>query len=210
MVKNNFLRRKKAKFIVFEGLDGSGQSTQAALLKKFLIKKKIKVVLTKEPTLDSRAGKKIKKILAEEIKTKPALLQQLFAEDRKWHLEKVIKPALKNNKWVISDRYFFSSFAYGKAQGLALKWLIEINKDFLYPDLIFFLNVRPIICLKRIEKRGIDKTLFEKKEKLEKVFKIYKIFPKKFKNVMIINGERKKEKVFEDIKKIISSQFLEK
>lgn len=210
MAKKVFLREITPKFIVFEGLDGSGQSTQADFLKKFLLKKGIKVVLTKEPTRNSKAGKKIEKILGEEIRAEPKELQKLFAEDRKWHLENVIKPALKANKWVISDRYFFSSFAYGAAEGLNLNWLIKINKGFLYPDLVFLLNVDPRICLKRIEKRGIKKTLFEKKEKLEKIFKIYKTFPNRFRNFVVINGEKTKREVFRDVKEVVHFKFLKK
>jgi len=192
------------KFLVFEGPDGSGQSTQAELLKNFLIKKKFKVVLTKEPTKISKAGKKIEKILNKKNKTSPKELQKLFAEDRKWHLKNIIIPSLKEGKIVISDRYFFSSFAYGKSEGISLKYLIDLNKDFLLPDKTFILDVSPSVCISRIKKRGEETTLFEKEEKLEKVLKIYKTFPQKFENVVIINGEKSKKEVFSDIKNIVS------
>src|SRR3989338_4884308 len=112
------------KFIVFEGLDGSGQSTQAAPLRDFLIKNGHEVVLTKEPTKDSEAGKKIREALGKNTEVSPMYLQGLFAEDRKEHLDKVIIPALMGGKTVISDRYFFSSFAFGAASGVDLKKLI--------------------------------------------------------------------------------------
>src|SRR4030043_67748 len=123
MQKNSY----SGKFIVIEGLDGSGQSTQTGLLRDFLIKKGQEVILTKEPTRDSEAGKKIKEILDEKIRIEPQKLQDLFAQDRKEHLEKLIVPALKEGKTVISDRYFFSTFAYGAADGLDLEWLIKLN-----------------------------------------------------------------------------------
>ena len=91
------------KFIVFEGLDGSGQSTQSKLLAGFLKKKHYKVLLTKEPTPDSEAGKKIRKILDKKLKVKPAAFQKLYAKDRKEHLGKEIVPALKKGKIVISE-----------------------------------------------------------------------------------------------------------
>lgn len=200
-------RKKGAAFIVFEGLDGSGQTTQASLLKDYLIKKGYKVVLTKEPTLDSEAGKKLRKILDKKIKIKPAELQKLFAQDRKEHLENVILPALKKGKIVISDRYFFSSFAYGASDGLDLDWLIKINEKFLLPDLTFILKVRPTICISRIEDRGNSKTLFEKKEKLAKVWQTYKVLPKLFENIKVINGEEKISEVFNQIKKAIPPLF---
>jgi|GEM_PF-90785 len=195
-------------FIVFEGLDGSGQSTQANLLRDFFIKNGFQVVLTKEPTLASEAGRKIRKILDEKEKISLQKLQELFAQDRKEHLTKIITPALKKGKIVISDRYFFSSFAYGEASGLALKWLLKINDNFLLPDLIFILKVRPRACIRRIEKRGEKKTIFEKEKKLKKVWQTYKILPKIFKNVYMIKGEGTIPQVFERVKNVIKNKKL--
>jgi dTMP kinase len=217
-------------FIVIEGLDGSGQSTQAGLLKDFLvhaksarsakasrnadapmrIKKGYQVVLTKEPTLDSRAGKKIRQVLDKKEKISPKKLQELFAEDRKEHLENVITPALKEGKIVISDRYFFSSFAYGTADGLDLEWLIKLNDEFLLPDLIFILKVSPKECMRRIKKRNKNRTLFEEKEKLEKVWQVYQILSKRFKNVRVIDGEKSIKEVFSQIKKIVLLSIFKK
>lgn len=191
------------KFIVFEGLDGSGQTTQANLLKDFLIKQGKEVILTKEPTLDSLAGKKIREVLDKKIEIKAKELQELFTEDRKEHLEHLIIPDLKEGKIVVSDRYFFSTFAYGKTEGLNLDWLIGINDDFLLPDLTFILKVSPDVCIQRIEKRGEGKKLFEKKEKLEKVWQTYEILPSRFESVYIIDGEKTKEDVFFQIKNIV-------
>jgi len=197
------------KFIVIEGLDGSGQSTQTNLLNDFLIKKELKIVLTKEPTKDSEAGRKIREVLDKKEKMEPAQLQELFAQDRKEHLEKEIAPALKEGKIVISDRYFFSSFAYGAASGADLDWLMKINNNFLLPDITFLLKVSPEVCIERIQKRNQDseRTLFEEKEKLAKVWNFYKIFPNRFENVVVINGEKSIEEVFEEIKKIIIKEL---
>ncbi len=192
------------KFIVFEGLDGSGQSTQASLLKEFLVKKGYRVVLTKEPTLDSEAGRRIKKVLSKELELSLEELQKLFIQDRKEHLENTIVPALKQGKVVISDRYFFSTFAYGASGGLDLEWLIELNNQFLYPDIIFLLKVSPEVCIDRIIKRGEKIALFEKKEKLAAVWKVYKILPERFENIYVIDGEKTIEKVFLQIKEIIN------
>lgn len=144
----------KGKFIVFEGLDGSGQSTQAGLLKEFLSENGFNAILTKEPTLDSEAGKKIRKILNKEIKVSPSQLQELMVQDRREHLEKVIIPALEEGKIVISDRYFLSTFAFGVSDGLDLEWLIEMNNQFLYPDIIFLLKVKGSIHLFSLQHLG--------------------------------------------------------
>ncbi len=188
------------KFIVFEGLDGSGHTTQAKLLEDFFLNKGYKVILTNEPTLESKAGRTIRKVLNKELKIEARALQKLFVQDRKEHLEKVIIPALKEKRVVICDRYFFSTVAYGTADGLDLEWLIEINNQFLLPDITFILKVRPEICVERIEGRGEEKTIFEKKEKLEIVWKVYQTFPGRFPNIYIIDGEKSINETSEQIK----------
>lgn len=203
MRKNTF----KGKFVVFEGLDGSGQSTQAGLLREFLMEKGFNVILTKEPTLDSEAGNRIRKILDKEIKVSPEELQELMVEDRKEHLEKVIIPALKEGKIVISDRYFFSTFAFGSADGLDLEKLIKMNNQFLYPDIIFLLKVSPLVCIERIKNRGDRVALFEKEEKLSEVWKTYKILPDRLENIFVIDGEKSIEEVFKKVKEIIIKQL---
>ena len=203
MIKNTY----PGKFIVFEGLDGSSQSTQASLLTDFLVEAGYQVVLTKEPTKDSEAGKKIRQILDEKIQEDTVELQKLFAQDRKEHLENIIIPALKQEKFVISDRYFFSSFCFGASDGVDLDWLIKINDNFLLPDLSFILKVSPRICLERIGKRGIPQTLFEKEQKMKKVWETYKIMPEKIENVVIVNGERPIEEIHQEVKNIVSSKI---
>lgn len=195
------------KFIVFEGLDGSGQSTQAGLLRDSLVKKGYKVVLTKEPTIDSEVGREIRKILDEKIKSESKYLQELFTKDRKEHLNNLINPSLKEGKIVISDRYFFSTFAYGVADGLNLEWLIGLNNSFLLTDLTFFLKVSPEICIQRIERRGVEKKLFEKIEKLKKVWETYELLPNRFENVYMIDGEKSIKEVFSQVKNIVHSKL---
>lgn len=199
MIKNSF----HGKLIVIEGLDGSGHTTQAGLLEKFFIKKGYQIILTKEPTSDSTAGRKIRQVLDKKEKISPKKLQELFAKDRGEHLKNKVIPALRAGKTVISDRYFFSSFAYGLSDGLDLNWLIKINDKFLLPDITFILKVSPKICLSRIERRGSARTLFEKEKKLAQVWQKYKILPRMFKNVKIINSEQSIESVFKNIRKSI-------
>ncbi len=206
MLKNIY----PGKFIVFEGLDGSGQTTQANLLKNFLLKRGYKAILTKEPTINSAAGKEIRKVLDKEKKISAAKLQQFFALDRKKHLEKEIIPNLKRGAIVISDRYFFSSFAYGGADGLSLRRLIKLNEEFLLPDLTFIFKISPATCIKRIKKRGNKRTLFEKKQKLKMVLGFYENLAKTFKNIKIINGEKTIKQVFSPIKEIILRELNSK
>lgn len=187
-------------FIVFEGLDGSGQSTQAKLLKDYLEKERnFSVILTKEPTDQPPVGSLIRQILRKEISVNPATLQLLFCADRSEHLERVIKPAIKKNQWVISDRYFYSTIAYGSLN-LDVEWLIKLNEQFLIPNIVFLLKVRPEICLQRIDVNRGKREFFEEKEKLKKVWQTYEILGWRFSNIKVIDGEKSIEEVFEEVK----------
>jgi dTMP kinase len=198
MIKNNY----PGKFIVLEGLDGSGKNAQIDFLIDFLNKNKKEVIVTKEPTADSESGRKVKQALRGEIVIEPLDLQKLYVQDRKEHLENKVIPALKEGIFIVSSRYFFSTFAYGGSDGLDVDLLIKMNDEFLLPDLTIIIDVNPESCMERIEGRGEPKELFEKKEKLTKVNEFYKKFPQMFENVIMINGERSILEVFEDIKKI--------
>ena len=200
MIKNTY----PGKFIVVEGLDGSGKSAQVDLLINFLKEKGKKVVVTKEPTIDSEAGRKVKQALKKEITVEPLELQGLYVQDRKEHLENKVVPALKDGKFVVSSRYAFSTFAYGHSDGLDVDLLVKMNDNFLLPDLTIIVDVSPESCMERIEGRGEPKELFEKREKLAKVNEIYKKLPDMFENIVMVNGERSIPDVFEDIKNIIA------
>lgn len=189
---------------MLEGLDGSGQSTQVALLKELLLSQGREVVSTKEPTVNgSSVSQQIRDILDKKVKADPAQLQELFAQDRREHLDNLIIPALKEGKFVISDRYFFSSFAYGSSDGLDLEWLMKINDEFLIPDATFLLKVSPAVCVDRIQKRGKEVTLFEVEDKLKKVWENYSLLPSRLPNVYIVNGEKTIEEVFAEINKLV-------
>ncbi|MCX6723734.1 MAG: dTMP kinase [Candidatus Staskawiczbacteria bacterium] len=200
MIKNNY----PGKFIVIEGLDGSGKSAQVDLVINYLKEKNKEVVVTKEPTMDSEAGRKIKQALRKEVVVEPLELQKLYVQDRKEHLKNKVVPALKQGKFVVSSRYAFSTFAYGYSDGLGVDLLVEMNNEFLLPDLTIIIDVSPESCVERIENRGEPKELFEQKEKLAKVSIVYKKIPEMFKNAVIIDGERSIQEVFEDVKKQIS------
>ena len=194
------------KFILFEGLDGSGKTTQEKLLYEFLTERGKKVLLTKEYTLESEEGQRIRRILHQLESASPAELQELFAKDRKAHLTNTIIPALAAGMWVVCDKYFFTSFAYGTAEGLDLEWLIILNHDFLLPDITFLLQVRPEVCIARIEQRGEKRTLFEEEQKLKRVWEVYLTLPNRFENMYLIDGEQVIERVAKKIQNILINQ----
>ena len=166
---------KKGFLVVFEGIDGSGKTTQAKLLYEYLIKKGLTAVLSKEPT-DSIYGQKIKKLAqGERDLTKPFDEYRLFINDRKIHVENLIKPSLQQKKIVILDRYYFSTIAYQGALGLDIGKIKEENESFSpVPEIVFLLNVPPRVGIIRIQK-GREETpnLFEQEKYLSDVSKVF-------------------------------------
>jgi len=208
---------QKGKFIVIEGSDGSGQTTQATLLSDSLTKAGHKVLLTKEPA-DELDGGLIRKILQGKYKVSAETLQLYFTANRGYHLDAQIKPAIEIGKWVVCDRYFFSTFAFGmleisakggSASGGDYNWLWQINSKFLAPDLTFFLDVPANICIDRIQRRGSNRELFEQEQKLDQVIKNYKqVFSKnQFPNIFIINGNRDIGIIAKEIWGIVSARL---
>ncbi len=185
------------KFIVFEGLDGAGSSTQIDKLAASLKKEGRNPVVTKEPT-NNIIGGLIRGQLTKDWNSSMECLQLLFAADRAHHLDRLIIPALKDKKIVLCDRYFFSTAAFGSLD-LDRNWLLEINDQFILPDLIILLKVSPRECLKRMHENRFQLELFEEEKKLQKVWKTYMWLAKKFPHVRLIDGEKEVEKVASEI-----------
>lgn len=188
-------------FIAFEGLDGSGSTTQAKLLAERLEKAGKSVFLTKEPTTDTPLGKLIREALQHKWKVSPEGFQLLFSADRAEHLKNEIEPALEEGGIVISDRYFLSTLAYG-GLNVDIKWLKELNKNFIQPDLTFLLKLSPEECLKRITNRGTEVEFFEKKEKLEKIWTNYEKVAQEYENIYVVEADRSIEVIEQQIEKI--------
>lgn len=165
------------------------------------MKKRKKAVLTKEQT-DNFIGGLIKSALKGHIKISPLTLQLMFIADRSQHLDSEIEPAIKEDKIIISDRYLFSTLAFGSLD-VNLDFLKMINSKFREPDLTFIIDCPPSVCLKRISKERFHAELFEEKNRLEKVRKNYLSLKDYFPNVYVINGNKSKKEVFEDIRKIV-------
>lgn len=158
-------------FIVFEGIDGSGKSTQARLLADKLRVRGLTVVLTSEPSAGP-IGKKIRSLVK---RLAPAEEVELFTEDRKDHVKRLIRPALQAGHIVLSDRYYYSSAAYQGAAGLDPHQIIRTNRAFApQPDITFFLDISPAFALDRIAaERREGLSPFETLENLEKVADVY-------------------------------------
>src|SRR3989344_8531753 len=137
---------KKGYFIALEGIDGSGKSALAEKLAEKIIKMGFSVLHTGEPTMNGRYGKIIHRIL-NHVATAPDPLtfQKLYVQDRRNHVRRVIKPALKRGVDVLSQRYAPSAFAFGMAEGGSYASIFALHKsilkdDFIRPDLTIILD----------------------------------------------------------------------
>jgi dTMP kinase len=196
---------KGGKFIVLEGLDGSGISAQSTMLELYLRGKGFKTFLTKEPTTGLIGGM-IKEALKEDWSTSVKSLQLLFCADRAKHLEDEIEPALKKGRMVICDRYLFSTLAYGFGAGVDFHWLYSVNRSFRLPDLTIFIDISPDVSVTRIEKGRESRELFEKRESLSKVRRAYLNLAKRFR-FKIVSGEQSVGDVSKEIQAIVD-KFL--
>lgn len=153
-------------FIVFEGIDGCGKTTQANLLAEWLRSKGRNVVLSKEPTTGVH-GQVIRALAGTGVRN-PELELKLFIKDRKIHVEEVIMPALKRGDIVILDRYYYSNMAY---QGPHVGYceVAMLNREFAEePDLVIFPAISPYVAMSRISARIEDSPeSFETHEDLE-------------------------------------------
>lgn len=170
------MKVKKGILIVFEGIDGSGKSTQIQSLRNILDDKGLDVVVFREPS-HGPWGQKIKEKAAFPDSLSPEEELELFVNDRKDNVQKNLRPALAKNKIVLLDRYYFSTMAYQGAKGLDVEKIRLLNEKFaIRPDLVFILDVDAGRALHRIQDRKNKDLLFERLDYLVEVRKIFKSF----------------------------------
>lgn len=197
---------RKSKFIVFEGADGSGKSTLSGMLHQYLNSIDQKTYKTFEPT-NGPIGSVLRNILTKRIKADEKTIGAMFLADRIDHISNETNGMLSyldNGYHVISDRYYYSSYAY-HVPHLSLDWVIDTNSvcaEMLRPDIVFYIDISVETSMERISKNRQSVDLFESKERITKVINNYKnaIEQEGHKdNVVIINGERSIEEVYADI-----------
>lgn len=162
-------RPLKGAFVILEGGDGSGKTTQAKSLCSALRREGYKVHSTAEPSR-SAAGRLIRRKLLHGKKLSPEVEALLFAADRFLHLESEVRPALAAGKIVVCDRYMYASFAYQGAQGVDSKWLREINQFAERPEIALYLDVPAEMGLSRIRRK---KSVLENLELQQRVREEY-------------------------------------
>ena len=163
----------RGRLVVFEGIDGTGKSTQIALLAKHLRACGVDVITDCEPTHGpwgmrvrraARAGERLG--IDEEI--------ECLLMDRREHVRNVIEPALAAGKWVLLDRYYMSMMAYQGAGGANVEEIREMNEEFAtVPDLALWLDLPPEVALHRVADRGLGRDAFENEAFLAACADIY-------------------------------------
>ena len=149
-----------SRFIVMEGLDGAGTTTQVVELVRALEAAGQPATRTHEPT-DGAVGRLIRATLRDQPDAADRrTLPWMFAADRADHLHRVVEPALADGRWVVSDRYLHSSLAYQSLE-LPLEQVFALNRAFRVPDLTLFIHVPVQVGLDRIEARGATRELYE-------------------------------------------------
>lgn len=202
-------------FIVIEGIDGAGKSTQAKMLAEWFEEKGYEVVLTKEPT-DTAFGKLIRRLvltggregIIDGARISHEAEALLFAADRAEHVDKLIRPSLEAGKVVISDRYFYSSLAYQWARGLDLEWLIDLNRFAIRPDLVILLDLPVKESMRRINRRSLksefDKIVELQRKVRENYLKLVEMFPE----MRIVNAQNPIDDIHRDIVALVEQEIF--
>ncbi len=196
-------------FIVFEGLDGAGTTTQMQLLAEACDRQNRLCKATFEPT-DKPLGRLVRSILKKQIVTTPLALALLYAADREDHLHNPIYGLvadLEAGKIVISDRYLYSSLAYQSVE-CDFERIASLN-DFPSPEYIFFIDTPIEECIRRIAVRGDEAELFERSEFLSQVKENYeRIFASLDEGITLvrIDGTLTKEEIALQVRKTLFSE----
>ena len=168
---------KKNLFIAFEGIDGSGKSTQVKLLADKLESNGLKVYTTCEPTTGP-IGRMIRDIFNNRMEGDHRTIAALFAADRLEHLlnrtDGILKK-LEEGFTVIIDRYYFSSYAYHSVH-MPMDWVIEINRlsaELLRPDINIYIDISPEVSMQRIAKDRSSTEIYETLENQKNVYAKY-------------------------------------
>jgi dTMP kinase len=183
--------------IAFEGIDGTGKSTQIRLVEEKLLLKGHEVVCTREPT-DGTYGRRIRQMFASRAAISRQEELDLFINDRREHVTRVIAPALAQGKIVLTDRYYLSTVAYQGAAGFDPEEILRLNAFAPRPDLAIILQIPPSLAVHRIcNLRAECLNDFEQEEELAKVAGFFDRLPGDY--IKRIDAARSIEDVHRDV-----------
>ena len=184
-------------FIVFEGIDGTGKSTQLHLLAEKMQQLGFAVVETREPT-DGSYGRKIRELFVNREKVSQEQELDLFIADRDEHVRRVVGPALAEGHVVVCDRYYLSTVAYQGANGMDIDLIMDKNKSFPVPDLAVILEIEPAESIFRIRNHRNEKpNTFEEESNLQKVAAIFEAMQMPY--IKRINGADSIENIHQQV-----------
>lgn len=199
-------------FFALEGIDGSGKTTQLKLLAQRLEAAGVPCLTTCEPT-GRPIGKLLRQVLTGQLQCDSRVAAPLFAADRLDHLlngEEGLCRAVESGLTVLTDRYYFSSYAY-QSVDFPLEWVVEVNRpsaQLLRPTATIFIDVSPELALERIAQNRERAELFETRDRLtrtrEQYFKAFQL-EKDRERVIIIPGDRAAEAVAGEIWAAVST-----
>jgi dTMP kinase len=194
----------RGRFVVFEGLDGAGTTTQMRLLSEHLLARGMNVEVTREPS-NAPFGAVIRQAVEGRVSLHPIALALAFAGDRADHLTNEVNGivfALERGAWVLCDRYVLSSLAYQASEEVNFDWLVDLNRFATTPDLTVFVDTLPEICFQRISTRSAHAELFHHLPELERVRANYRraLMVEKFVGQLVkIDGSADPQLVFEEL-----------
>jgi len=199
------------RFVVFEGLDGAGTTTQMKLLAEAFDKAGASCHATFEPT-SSPLGSLVRSILKRQVVTTPLALAMLFAADREDHLNHPITGVVEKVRQgivVLCDRYFYSSLSYQSIE-CGFERVSFLN-DFPAPRFLFYIDTPVEVCLRRIEERSDEREIFEKQEFLQKVRDNYELIFSRLPDGIVftrIDGTQGKAEIARKVLQIIKDASL--
>ncbi len=198
----------KGLLIAFEGIDGTGKSTQLQKLAAFLRKMGCGVVTTREPT-DSSYGRRIRELYVDRGSCTREEELELFIQDRRLHVQELIEPQLAAGMIVLTDRYYFSTAAYQGAAGLDMAEIFSKNSFAPKPDLVVLLTMDPEVSIARIQEgRGEKLNDFEQLDQLRNVAERFASLTDTC--IRRIDATRKVDQVQAAIRQAVSSLLEEK
>jgi dTMP kinase len=205
-------RRSRGRFLVLEGLDGAGTTTQSARLAAWLRERRRRVHLTAEPSRGP-VGVLVRQVLRGEVSgagggaLDPSALALLFAADRLDHLAGEIEPRLACGIDVVGDRYALSSLAYQSVATGDPRWVGQINRLAPAPDVTIFLRVRPSVALRRRYAASSRRELFEVPAFQRRVAAAYERALARLRaqgqRVAVLDGERPEEEVAAAVARVV-------